>query len=149
MKKLIEQIMKFGVVGFICFGIDYGLMILLTETAGIGYLISSGISFSVSVIVNYILSLKYVFETSKDNNKVVEFSVFIILSVIGLFINQILMWVCVDRFHIFYMISKIGVTAVVMVYNFVTRKLILERPRLAASGDLTKETAEDVERRRI
>ncbi len=134
MKKLIEQIMKFGVVGFICFGIDYGLMILLTETGGIGYLISSGISFSVSVIVNYILSLKYVFETSKDNNKVVEFSVFIILSVIGLFINQILMWVCVDWFHIFYMISKIGVTAVVMVYNFVTRKLILERSRLTAHG---------------
>lgn len=129
MKKLIEQIMRFGVVGFICFGIDYGLMILLTETAGISYLISSGISFSVSVIVNYVLSLKYVFQTSKDNNKIVEFVVFIILSVIGLFINQILMWVCVDRFHIYYMISKIGVTAVVMVYNFVTRKLILEKPR--------------------
>ena len=149
MKKLIEQIMKFGVVGFICFGIDYGLMIVLTETVGIGYLISSGVSFSVSVIVNYILSLKYVFETSRDNNKIVEFSVFIILSVIGLFINQILMWVCVDGFHIFYMISPIGVTAVVMVYNFVTRKLILERPRLAAKGDLTEETAENADRRQI
>ncbi len=145
MKKLIEQIMKFGVVGFICFGIDYGLMIVLTETVGIGYLISSGVSFSVSVIVNYILSLKYVFETSRDNNKIVEFSVFIILSVIGLFINQILMWVCVDGFHIFYMISKIGVTAVVMVYNFVTRKLILERPRLAAKWDFT----ENADRRQI
>ena len=118
---------------------------MLTETVGIGYLISSGVSFSVSVIVNYILSLKYVFETSRDNNKIVEFSVFIILSVIGLFINQILMWVCVDGFHIFYMISKIGVTAVVMVYNFVTRKLILERPRLAAKWDFT----ENADRRQI
>lgn len=32
MKKLIAQIMKFGVVGFICFGIDYGLMIFLTKS---------------------------------------------------------------------------------------------------------------------
>lgn len=129
MKKLIEQIMKFGVVGFICFGIDYGLMILLTEVAGISYLVSSGLSFSISVIVNYTLSLKFVFETNQENNKIVEFLVFIILSVIGLGINQVLMWVCVDKFHIFYMISKVGVTGVVMVYNFVTRKLILEKSR--------------------
>ncbi|MCI9380640.1 MAG: GtrA family protein [Dorea sp.] len=129
MKKLIEQIMKFGVVGFICFGIDYGLMILLTEAAGISYLVSSGLSFSISVIVNYTLSLKFVFETNQENNKIVEFLVFIILSVIGLGINQVLMWVCVDKFHIFYMISKVGVTGVVMVYNFVTRKLILEKSR--------------------
>lgn len=127
MKKLIEQIMKFGVVGVICFGIDYGLMIFLTELCGISYLVSSGISFSVSVVVNYTLSLKFVFETDKDNNKVVEFLIFIILSVVGLGINQVLMWVCVDKLHVYYMISKIGVTGVVMVYNFITRKLILEK----------------------
>lgn len=114
-------------MGVICFGIDYGWMILLTEAAGISYLISSGISFTLSVIVNYILSLKFVFETDQDNNKIVEFMIFVALSVIGLGINQVLMWICVDRFHIFYMISKIGVTGVVMVYNFVTRKLILEK----------------------
>ncbi len=127
MKKLIEQIMKFGVVGFLCFGIDYGLMILLTEACGISYLLSSGISFSVSVIVNYILSLKFVFDTGKGNNKIVEFLIFIILSMIGLGINQALMWVCVDKLHVHYMLSKIGVTGVVMVYNFVTRKVILEK----------------------
>ena len=127
MKKLIGQMMKFGAVGFLCFGIDYGLMIFLTEACRLSYLVSSGISFSGSVIVNYILSLKFVFDTGKDNNKIVEFLIFIVLSVIGLGINQALMWVCVDKLHVHYMISKIGVTGVVMVYNFVTRKLILEK----------------------
>lgn len=127
MKKLIEQILKFGLVGILCFVIDYGLMIFLTEVLSINYLVSSGISFTVSVIVNYILSLKYVFKTKEDNNKFVEFLIFIILSVIGLGINQILMWLCVDKLNIFYMISKIGVTGVVMIYNFITRKLILEK----------------------
>ena len=121
--------MKFGVVGFLCFGIDYGLIIFLTEICGISYLVSSGISFSVSVMVNYILSLKFVFETDENNNKVVEFFIFIILSVIGLGINQVLMWICVDKMHVHYMISKIGVTGVVMVYNFITRKLILEKSK--------------------
>lgn len=127
MKRLAAQIMKFGVVGVLCFGIDYGLMIFLTEACGIRYLASSGISFTVSVIVNYVLSLKFVFETDKDNNKIVEFLVFIFLSVVGLGINQVLMWVCVEKLQVHYMISKIGVTGVVMVYNFVTRKLILEK----------------------
>lgn len=127
MKKLIEQIMKFGIVGVLCFAIDYGLMIFLTEVFGISYLISSGISFSVSVIVNYKLSLKFVFKTDENRNKIIEFIIFVVLSVIGLGINQVLMWICVDKLHIFYMISKIGVTAVVMVYNFITRKLIIEK----------------------
>lgn len=126
MRKLIEQILKFGVVGFICFFIDYGIMILLTEYVGVDYLVSSGISFTVSVIVNYVLSLKYVFKTSNENNKCKEFVIFVTLSVIGLGINQVLMWVGVSVLGMFYMISKVLVTGIVMVYNFVTRKLMLE-----------------------
>ncbi len=127
MKKLIEQIMRFGVVGVVCFLIDYGLMILLTEGFGMKYLISSGVSFCVSVVVNYILSLKFVFDTGHSKNNAVEFVIFVALSVVGLGINQILMWVCVEKAGIHYMISKIGVTGVVMVYNFVTRKVVLEK----------------------
>lgn len=126
MKKLLAQIIKFGLVGFLCFFIDYGIMVFLTEVAGVHYLLSSGISFTVSVIVNYVLSLTYVFET-EQKNRVKEFIIFVVLSVIGLGINQVLMWFCVDILGIFYMISKIGATAVVMVYNFITRKMILEK----------------------
>lgn len=101
-------------------------MIFLTEVFNVNYLISSGISFTISVIVNYVLSLTFVFD-AKKGNKIKEFIIFIVLSAVGLGINQVLMWFCVDVLGIFYMISKIGATAIVMVYNFITRKLILER----------------------
>ena len=52
MKKLIEQMIKFGFVGFLCFFIDWGIMVFLTEVFGINPLISSTISFTVSVTVN-------------------------------------------------------------------------------------------------
>ena len=58
MRKLIEQIMKFGVVGVIAFVIDYGLMVALTELAGVNYLISATISFIVSVTFNYFASMR-------------------------------------------------------------------------------------------
>ncbi len=126
-KSLLQQLVRFGVVGGSAFVIDYGVMILLTEAVGINYLISSGISFAVSVIYNYILSICWVFNVSKGRSKKQDFAVFMVLSIIGLGLNQLIMWLTVDKIGIFYMVAKIGATAVVMVYNFITRKLFLEK----------------------
>lgn len=126
-KKLLSQIIKFGFVGGTAFVIDAGLLFLLTEFCGIHYLISGTISFTASVIYNYILSVKWVFDAKKDANKTQEFIVFIVLSVIGLGINQLFMWLFVDMMHIYYMLSKIIATVIVMIYNFITRKLFLEK----------------------
>lgn len=126
-KRLFKQIIKFGFVGGSAFLIDYGVLFVLTEFFGIYYLVSSTISFALSVIYNYILSVKWVFDVKGSRSKGQEFIVFLVLSIIGLGINQIVMWITVEKLHIYYMISKIGATAIVMVYNFVTRKLFLER----------------------
>ncbi len=126
MKKLFAQIMKFGVVGVIAFLIDYGVMIILTEALGVHYLLSALVSFTVSVIFNYLASMRFVFSGKEGMSKRTEFTIFIVLSVIGLGINELGMWILVDHMHVFYMISKIFVTAVVMVWNFVTRKIFLE-----------------------
>lgn len=126
MRKLINQLLKFGIVGVICFGIDYGLMVFCTEVLGIQYLVSCGISFTVSVVVNYLLSMRYVFYSKDEMSKHREFIIFIVLSVVGLGLTELLMWMFVDFGDIYYMFSKIIVTAIVMMYNFITRKFFLE-----------------------
>ncbi len=131
MKKLLEQIIRFGAIGFICFFIDYGVLVFLTEVAGVDYLLSSGISFSVSVIVNYILNMKYVFQPVEGRHKLVEFIIYLILSVIGLGVNQLIMWFGVDKLGFSYLFVKIGATAIVMVYNFISRKIFLENHETA------------------
>lgn len=127
MKKLIEQLIKFGFVGFLCFFIDWGIMVFLTEVFGIDPLISSAISFTVSVTVNYILSVTFVFETDKNANKGSQFVIFVLLSIVGLGVNEVCMWLGTDLIGIHYMITKVGATAVVMVYNFITRKIFIEK----------------------
>ena len=128
MKKLFSQLIKFGLVGGIAFLIDYGIMVFLTEVFKIPSLISAAISFTVSVIFNYIASVKWVFDVDKEkNSKTKELVVFILLSIVGLGINELIMWIMDKEFGIYYMVSKIVATIVVMCYNFITRKLFLEK----------------------
>lgn len=125
-EKLVRQIMKFGVVGGGAFLIDYSILYVLTEFVGIHYLISSVISFIISLIFNYILSIYWVFDVTKKQTPK-EVFIFVILSVIGLGINQVVMYVGSDLLHIYYMLTKLVATFIVMVWNFVTRKIFIEK----------------------
>ena len=126
MRKLIEQIMKFGVVGVIAFVIDFGVMVFLTEVFGIDPVISATVSFIISVIFNYAASMRYVFSHREGMSRTREFIIFVVLSAIGLGINDLLIWAGTDLASFDYRLVKIFATAVVMVWNFVTRKIFLE-----------------------
>ena len=126
MRKLIEQIMKFGVVGVIAFVIDFGVMVVLTEVFGIDPVISATVSFIISVIFNYAASMRYVFSHREGMSRTREFIIFVVLSAIGLGINDLLIWAGTDLASFDYRLVKIFATAVVMVWNFVTRKIFLE-----------------------
>lgn len=142
MKQLLQQITKFGVVGVIAFVIDYGLMVLLTEAFGINYLISATISFTVSVIFNYIASMRYVFTHKEGMSRRREFIIFVVLSIIGLLINNGLMWLGTGLLGISYLITKIVATAAVMCWNFVTRKKFLDA---GSDGNVVEEISDSIE----
>lgn len=140
MKDLIQQILKFGIVGFICFLIDFGITTGLANICGVHYLISKFLGFVISAVVNYLLSIRFVFTSKKEMDKHKEFTGFIILSAIGLLINEIVMFVCIDGIYMHTLslqnmisnewmvsISSVIATGIVMVYNFISRKIFLER----------------------
>ena len=126
LKKLMPQIIKFGVVGGTAFFIDYGLLLFFTDICGIWYLLSSFFSYSISTVFNYWASMKFVFKGKEDMGKGKEFTIFVTLSLMGLGVNQVGMWGFVDGFGMDYKWAKIIVTAIVMVWNFITRKIFLE-----------------------
>lgn len=125
-KKLLLQMFKFLLVGGLAFVIDYVTLIICKEVFNIPVLISAAIAFTVSVVVNYILSVKWVFDVDKSKSEKKNFIIFIVFSVIGLGLTELIMWLGVDIIKINYLIVKIIATAIVMVFNFVTRKLFLE-----------------------
>jgi len=125
-KALILQLFRFGLVGAFCFLIDYGLLLLLTEGFHLHYLLSGGISFSVSVVVNYLLSMHCVFKRKENSRRFAEFLLFLLFSIGGLLLTELLLWFFVETVSLHYTFSKIVVTVLVMAYNFITRKLFLE-----------------------
>lgn len=124
--KLFWQFVKFGFVGGICFLFDYGLLAMFREVFKMPVLLASGLSFSLSTVLNYFLSMRYVFE-SRGKNKWLEFLLFASLSAVGLGINQLIMWIGTGVLSIHYLLVKLGATAVVLIYNFLTRKGLLEK----------------------
>ncbi len=127
MKKLIYQIVKFGGVGVLCFIIDFAVLRLLHEVVLLDVLVASALAFTVSVIANYILSVRFVFTVAQDNSKTRNFILFVVFSVIGLGLTEILMHLGVNTLSLNYMLVKVAATAIVMVFNFITRKMFLEK----------------------
>lgn len=140
MNKLLAQIFKFAIVGGISFVVDFAVYGIMCNGLGIHYSISGVAGFVVSVIVNYLLSMRFVFESKEDMRKDKEFVIFVVLSLIGMILNSVILYICIDLIYMHWMwlnqildielmnlAAKVIATGIVMVYNFVTRKIFLEK----------------------
>ena len=121
-----KQFAKFAVVGFASLAVDYALLLVLVEWMHIDLLFSTTVSFIASVIVNYALSMRFVFEHKEDMSRKREFTIFAILSAIGLGLNDLYMFVGVTFLSIGYQAMKAIATFLVTWYNYFSRRLFLE-----------------------
>lgn len=127
-KGFLLQYAKFAAVGITSLMVDYGVLVLLTENSALGldYFKASAFSYTISIFVNYILSMKYVFQGREDMSRMKEASIFFVLSLIGLFLNQMVMWFAVECLGIYYAAAKLLSTLLVTNYNYISRKKFLE-----------------------
>lgn len=148
MRKLFEQLVRFGIVGAIAFIIDVGIMNLLIILVHFNSVLAGAISFLISLAFNYLASMKFVFKHRNDMARWMEMTVFLISSVIGLGINELILWAgtamlpadAIHSMHGKYVLysnaAKIVATVVVAIWNFIIRKWLLDAP---ASGQPAKE----------
>lgn len=125
-KVLALQFCRFASVGIISLAVDYGFMVFLTESTLMGYFRACAFSYTISILVNYVLSMRYVFRGREDVSKAKEVSIFLVLSLIGLGLNQVAMWLLVDVLNIYYAVAKVLAAGMVTGYNFISKKTFLE-----------------------
>ncbi len=123
--KTSVQLLKYAFVGGIAYCVDFGSLFFLTEFVKIHYLISAAIAFILGLLTNYALSIFWVFPKRTLANKRTEFFIFSIIGLVGLGLNEVIIWFFTELIHFHYLISKIFSTVVVFFWNFIARKKIL------------------------
>lgn len=119
------QLIRYSFVGGLAFLADFGTLTILTEYFKVYYLLSAGIAFITGLIINYILSVIWVFSERIYKNKYVEFILFLIIGVIGLGLNELIIWEFTEKIKVHYLISKLIATIIIYFWNFFARKYLL------------------------
>ena len=138
MTDRLKEILKFAFTGGICFVIEYAALVLLKELLHIPVVAATPIAFLISVVFNYLLCVKWVFNSAKESSRKAQIG-FAITSVMGLFLNWAIMWALTALvgedallFALFgiqikvYMLNKIIATGLVMVWNYFTKRWLLK-----------------------
>lgn len=123
------QLLRYTFVGGIAFVVDFGLLFLLTDFFNVHYLISAGISFISGLLLNYYLSIKWVFTVRIIEKKWLELLFFSLIGLIGLGLNEIFLWLFTDILLFHYLISKLITSFIVYFWNFFARKFLLFTPK--------------------
>lgn len=129
LKKLLKnpklwEIFRFGVNGGICFLVDAAIMAVLMDYTPLAPWLCIGIGFTVSVILNYILCLVWVFKGAGKQDLKSQI-IFIGSSVIGLGLTEVLMLFALNVLFMDKIIAKVIVTLIVMVWNYFMKRLAI------------------------
>ena len=123
--NLFIQFFRYTLVGGLAFVVDLVLLFVLTEYAHWHYLVSATLTFLAGLLVNYILSTQWIFRSSKIKNKKIEFILFGLIGVIGLGLNNVLLYFFTDLIGLYYMLSKLITAVLVYAWNFLGRRYFL------------------------
>lgn len=122
------QFFRYAFVGGWATVADWGVFALFNEVLKIHYLVSAPFAFLMGLTVNYLLSKKFVFSGNEEKHSGTgEFIGYAVIGVIGLIFTMAIMFVLTEWVQLLPMVSKIIATAVVLLWNFLARKVFLYR----------------------
>jgi putative flippase GtrA len=124
------QFARYLAVGGVAFAADFGTLYVLTEFARLHYLVSAAVGFLLGLALNYLLSRVWVFDRRSMDSATAEFVVFALIGIVGLGMNEGIIWFVRERIHFHYLVAKAISAGIVLVWNFGARKALLfsERP---------------------
>lgn len=122
-KAFFIKFIKFGAVGFSGLFVDYGFTFLFKEVFKIQKYVSNSIGFILAASSNYYLNRIWTFKS--DNPDITtEYTSFLIISIIGLIINNLVLWLILKNYKINFYLAKAFAIAVVILWNFLANAFI-------------------------
>lgn len=124
-----RQFAKFALVGLASLAVEYLFLGYFLQSLRMNYLMATTIAFIISIAVNYVLSMKYVFSHKEDMSRKREFTIFAVLSAVGLGLNDLYMFIGVSLLNVGTMAMKLISTFFVTWYNYFSRRKFLDAGR--------------------
>lgn len=116
-EELIIKFLKFGVVGASGVVVDFGFTYLFKEIIRIQKYVANAIGFTIAASTNYFLNRWWTFHSNNPDIGI-EYSRFLFISILGLGINTLVIWLLVSRYNRNFYVSKLIAIGVVTVWNF-------------------------------
>ena len=110
-------------VGIVTTIIDFGLLIYLTEFLGVHYLLSAVAGFVLSQVWAYVAHAFWVFGRFDSHAK--GLSIFLVISAAGLLVTEVSLWFATEQLGLYYVLSKVVVSALASLAMFFIRKRIV------------------------
>ncbi|MDZ7741992.1 MAG: GtrA family protein [Bacteroidota bacterium] len=121
-EEFFYKFLKFGLVGFSGLFVDYGFTFICKEWLKIQKFISNSIGFTLAASSNYILNRIWTFN-STNPDIALEYTEFLVISLIGLGLNNLILWLILKKFKINFYLAKLFAIAVVTIWNFLANAL--------------------------
>jgi len=116
-KAFILKFRKFAAVGATGVIVDYGFTYLFKEIFKVHKYLANSIGFTIAASTNYILNRIWTFES--DNPDIaVEYGEFLLISIIGLGLNNLFLWLFHSRFKLNFYVAKLIAIGFVTIWNF-------------------------------
>ncbi len=120
---IISKFIKFGIVGFSGLFVDFGITYVFKEKVKFQKYFSNALGFLAAATSNYFLNRIWTFQ-SADPKVLVEYTEFMLISLLGLAINTLILWLIVSKLKWNFYFSKLMAIAVVTIWNFVANAYI-------------------------
>lgn len=116
-RTFLVKFIKFGIVGFSGVFIDFGTTYICKEWLKLQKYLANSIGFTVAASSNYIFNRIWTFK-SRDPDIATEYTEFIVISLVGLGIANLIVWLIHGRFKQNFYLSKLFAIGVVTIWNF-------------------------------
>lgn len=119
------QILRYFFVGGTAAIVDIGLFSLFANYLGFPWLPVSICTFLLATLVNYLLSIQFVFESGVRHKKHVEVLGVFAISGLALLVNQLVLYVAIEQLGWHLIVSKIVATGTVFFWNYFGRSKLI------------------------
>ena len=114
-------------VGGAAASVDIAGFMLLTRIFHIAWFWAALMSFVVAATVNYVLSIRFAFESGVRFRRHYEFMLVLLVSAIGLLFNELVLWALIGAAGLADLPAKVCATGMVFLWNYNARQNFIFR----------------------